>query len=153
MPGLSGSIPGCSRFEQTGDNERLYVVAGSALDLLNPDGPAKERLVIARTLARRAKAAHDIGRNDEAVELYGQAIARYKAEDRALTSRDRDLVEATTDLMVLQTELGNVKESLSATAQVLATAPLFPRLVISRLFGSKRRDRDGKPQHSTKGSR
>jgi hypothetical protein len=111
------------------------------LDLLNPAGEAKERLVIARTLARRAKAAHALGRDDEAVEMYEQAIARLRAEDRALSGRDRDLVAATTDLAVLQTELGNVKGSLAASAQVLATAPLFPGLVISRLFGSKRRDR------------
>ncbi len=120
--------------------ERLYVVAGISLDLLNPAGPANERVVIARAFARRAKAARGLGRNDEAVELYEQAIARFKAEDASLAGRE--LIEATANLTELQSELGLVKESLNAFAQMVGTtATTAPKLAINRLFGSRRKPR------------
>lgn len=141
--------------EQAEDYERLYVVAGTSLELLDPAGPTDERIVIARTAAKRANAAHVLGRNDEAVELYEKAIAGFKIEDPAVVGNE--LIHATAKLTEVQAELGieneSLTESLTAFRQMVGTtATTLPKMAISRLFGSKRSRRDGNPRQPTKGS-
>lgn len=128
--------------EHVEDYERLYEVAGMALELLDPAGPAKERLEIAKAFAKRANAASALGHKDEALELYEQAIVRLKAEDPAVVGKE--LINATANLAIVQTELGlvneSVTESLTAFRQVVGTtATALPKMAISRLFGSRRK--------------
>jgi tetratricopeptide (TPR) repeat protein len=137
--GLGSWMLGLEHIE---DYERLYEVAGIALELLDPAGLPKERLEIARTLGKRANAASALGHKDEAVELYEQAIDRFKAEDPAAVGKE--LINATADLAVLQTELGledeSVTESLTAFRQMVGTtATTLPKMAISRLFGSRKK--------------
>jgi hypothetical protein len=128
--------------EQAEDYERLYVVAGTSLELLDPAGSADERIVIARTAAKRANAAHVLGRNDEAVEMYEKAIAGFRVEDPAVVGKG--LINATAKLTEVQTELGieseSLTESLTAFRQMVGTtATTLPKMAISRLFGSRRK--------------
>jgi tetratricopeptide (TPR) repeat protein len=131
--------------EMKEDYGRLYEVAGMALELLDPSGPTKERIEIARIAAKRANAAHELGRNAEAVEMYAQAIAGFKVEDPAVVGKE--LINATVKLTEVHTELGiedeSLAESLTAFKQVVGTtATTLPKMAFSRLFGSARR----KPQ-------
>jgi len=137
--GLGSWMLGLEHME---DYERLYEVAGMALELLDPAGPPKERLEIARALAKRAHAASALGHKDEAVELYEQAITRFKAEDAAVVGRE--LINATASLGIVQTELGlvneSVTESLTAFKQMVGTtATTLPKMAIRRLFGSRKK--------------
>jgi tetratricopeptide (TPR) repeat protein len=118
--------------EQVEDYERLYTAADIALDLLDPGGPEKERLTIAKALAWRADAVRALGRGEEAVDLYEKAITQFKAVDRGLGGRQ--LIETTAKLTEVQTELGLLKESLTAFGQMISTASTtLPRLAMSRL--------------------
>jgi tetratricopeptide (TPR) repeat protein len=128
--------------EMTEDYGRLYEVAGMALELLDPAGPTKERIEIARIAAKRANAAHVLGRNDEAVELYEKAIAGFRVEDPAVVGKE--LINATAKLTEVQTELGieneSLTESLTALRQMVGTtATTLPKMGISRLFGSRKK--------------
>ncbi|HUY60111.1 MAG TPA: tetratricopeptide repeat protein [Solirubrobacteraceae bacterium] len=128
--------------EQTEDYERLYVVAGTSLELLNPAGPADERIVIAKAVARRGRAARALGRNEEAAQLFEQAIALYKPEDPALVGKE--LINATATLTELRTEQGlvsgSVTESLTAFKQMVGTtATTVPKMAASRWFAARRK--------------
>lgn len=124
--------------EQVGDFERLYSATGIALDLLDFAGSEKERLVIAKAFASRANAARALGRREEAVDLYEKAIDQFKAIDPRLGGRQ--LIQTTAKLGEAQTELGLVKESLTAFGQMISTAgTTLPRLAMGRFRAPKRK--------------
>lgn len=90
------------------DHQRLYEAAGTALELLDPSNPPSDRGVLVRTLVRRAESAHQLGRVDEAVEMYQRAIA-CRDDDSAATREYLD--RAFPQFASLLTELGRIDEA------------------------------------------
>jgi tetratricopeptide (TPR) repeat protein len=123
------------------DYERLYDAASTSLSLLDPTGPAKQRIVIARAMAARAAAARALGRNEEAIDMYEQAIALYEAEDPELL-RGSEQADAFGDLAALLSDLGREREALALNARMLGAHAKRAKRAVRRKFGPKRTKSD-----------
>lgn len=99
------------------DNPRLYDAAGTALTLLDANGPPAEQKLITETLVRRAKTADALGNEEEAAEAYGKAIARLEAESPAATGQ---LAECMLRHAVILGNLDRIEETSDVFARILA---------------------------------
>jgi tetratricopeptide (TPR) repeat protein len=104
--------------EERKDYEGLYTAAGTAIELLYPDDPTTDQYVLAKAVARRAKAADALGYGDEAVELYEQAIALLEAQDPSVA--DGQLADAIYRHALLLTTLGRENELTIAFERLVA---------------------------------
>lgn len=72
--------------EEAKQYQRLYEVAGIALDRLDPSDSADQRAMVGKVYAWQARSAEQLGRKAEAVELHEKAIAILEAEEEDSTS-------------------------------------------------------------------
>jgi hypothetical protein len=92
------------------DWERLYAASGVALGLLDPPASPEHRVERGKALMWRGRCAEHLGQNEEALDLYEQAIAQLEGEEDLLNA-DNFYNWAITRAVSLYADLGRSEEA------------------------------------------